>query len=47
MVQVVDDPKSLPLNIPEELALQVTPAQFAILAAENRDLRLERTATGY
>lgn len=46
MVQAVDNPKSLPLNIPEELALQVTPAQFAILAAENRDLRLERTATG-
>ncbi|MBE9203493.1 Uma2 family endonuclease [Synechocystis salina LEGE 06099] len=46
MVQVVDDPKSLPLNIPEELGLQVTPAQFAVLAAENRDLRLERTAKG-
>ncbi|MBD2653284.1 Uma2 family endonuclease [Synechocystis sp. FACHB-383] len=46
MVQSVDHPKSLSLNIPEELALQVTPAQFAVLAAENRDLRLERTATG-
>ncbi|AIE73212.1 hypothetical protein D082_06830 [Synechocystis sp. PCC 6714] len=46
MVQAVDRPKPLPLNIPEELALQVTPAQFAILAAENRDLKLERTATG-
>jgi Uma2 family endonuclease len=46
MVQAVDYPESLPLNIPEELALQVTPAQFAVLAAENRDLRLERTATG-
>lgn len=34
------------LNLPERLALQVTPAQFAALAAANRELRLERTATG-
>jgi len=39
-------PKSLLLSVPDRLALQVTPAQFAALAAANRDLRLERTATG-
>ncbi|MEM9004266.1 MAG: Uma2 family endonuclease [Cyanobacteria bacterium P01_F01_bin.86] len=34
------------LQIPGELALQVTPEQFTALAAANRELRLERTATG-
>ena len=34
------------LEIPDNLLLQVTPEQFAILAIVNRDLRLERTATG-
>ncbi|MDB9314478.1 Uma2 family endonuclease [Spirulina sp. CS-785/01] len=38
--------KPLSLQIPRELALQVTPEQFAALAATNRELRLERTATG-
>ena len=46
MVQTVDPPKLLTLNLPEELLLQVTPEQFAELAIANRDLRLERTATG-
>lgn len=39
-------PKPFILNVPDQLALQVTPAQFEALAAANRDLRLERTATG-
>ncbi|MBD2427165.1 Uma2 family endonuclease [Phormidium sp. FACHB-1136] len=39
-------PKLLRLSVPARLALQVTPAQFAALAAANHDLRLERTATG-
>ena len=34
------------LEIPDNLLLQVTPEQFAILAIVNRDLRLERTARG-
>ena len=38
--------KPLLLKIPSELVLQVTPEQFAVLAVENRDLRLERTAKG-
>ena len=46
MVQVPPQPKSLFLQLPSELALQVTSEQFAVLAAANRDLRLERTATG-
>ncbi|MBE9103014.1 Uma2 family endonuclease [filamentous cyanobacterium LEGE 07170] len=39
-------PQPLLLQLPSDLALQVTPEQFAVLAAANRDLRLERTATG-
>ena len=46
MVQTLDQPKLLSLNLPEKLLLQVTPEQFAELAIANRDLRLERTATG-
>lgn len=34
------------LQLPDEVMLKVTPEQFAALAAANRDLRLERTATG-
>ena len=37
---------SLLLQLPTQLALQVTPEQFAVLAAANHELRLERTATG-
>jgi len=39
-------PIALPLNLPLGLELQVTPEQFAAIAAQNRDLRLERSATG-
>ncbi len=38
--------KPLSLQLPPQLALRVTPEQFAALAAANRELRLERTATG-
>ncbi|MBP0016382.1 MAG: Uma2 family endonuclease [Cyanobacteria bacterium SBLK] len=40
------DPETLLLEFPKTLKLYVTPEQFAALAARNRDLRLERTATG-
>ncbi|NEO88571.1 MAG: Uma2 family endonuclease [Spirulina sp. SIO3F2] len=46
MVQAPPQPQLLFLQLPNELALRVTPEQFAALAAANRDLRLERTATG-
>jgi len=39
-------PHPLLLQLPSDLALQVTPEQFAALVAANRDLRFERTATG-
>lgn len=38
--------KPLLLQLPSDLALQVTPEQFAALAAANRDLRFERTSAG-
>ncbi|NJN62010.1 MAG: Uma2 family endonuclease [Coleofasciculaceae cyanobacterium RL_1_1] len=38
--------QTLTLNLPTALKLQITPDQFAILAASNRTLRLERTAQG-
>ncbi len=44
MVQI--PPKPLSLQLPDRLALRVTPEQFAALAVANRELRLERTATG-
>ncbi|MEM1281213.1 MAG: Uma2 family endonuclease [Cyanobacteria bacterium P01_H01_bin.152] len=34
------------LQLPSDLALRVTPEQFAALTAANRELRFERTATG-
>ena len=46
MIEAPPQTKPLLLQLPRELALQVTPEQFAALAAANRDLRLERTATG-
>lgn len=46
MVQAPLQPPALLLQLPSELALQVTREQFAVLAAANRELRLERTATG-
>ncbi len=39
-------PQLLWLQLPHQLALRVTPEQFAALAAANRELHLERTATG-
>ena len=33
--------------VPSDVALPVTPAQFEALVVTNRDLRLERTATGH
>ncbi|MEM8641396.1 MAG: Uma2 family endonuclease [Cyanobacteria bacterium P01_G01_bin.54] len=49
MVQTPPKPTTattLALNLPCELRLTVTPEQFEVLAASNRDLRLERTAQG-
>ncbi|MGK7884219.1 MAG: Uma2 family endonuclease [Crocosphaera sp.] len=46
MVQATSKTKSLLLQLPDEMALTVNSEQFAALAATNRDLRLERTATG-
>ena len=46
MVQAPPQPQSLLLELPDTLTLQVTQAQFIALVAANRDLRLERTATG-
>ncbi|MEM8638201.1 MAG: Uma2 family endonuclease [Cyanobacteria bacterium P01_G01_bin.54] len=46
MVQAPPQPQPLSLQLPDKLALQVTPEQFVALAVANRDLRLERTATG-
>ncbi|MGB3494713.1 MAG: Uma2 family endonuclease [Elainellaceae cyanobacterium] len=45
-LQVPLKTKPLSLQLPSDLALQVTPEQFAALAAANRDLRFERTSTG-
>lgn len=44
--QAVPQLQPLSLQLPDEVMLKVTPKQFAALAAVNRDLRLERTATG-
>ncbi|MBE9202608.1 Uma2 family endonuclease [Synechocystis salina LEGE 06099] len=46
MVSAFDRQKLVSLNLPDQVSLQVTPEQFAQLAIANRDLRLERTATG-
>jgi Uma2 family endonuclease len=46
MVQTSPETKTLRLEIPDSIALQVTREQFEILAIANRDLRLERTAEG-
>ncbi|MGD1902391.1 MAG: Uma2 family endonuclease [Geitlerinemataceae cyanobacterium] len=43
---VASEPVALTLNLPKDVRLQVTPEQFEALAANNRDLRLELTATG-
>ncbi|NEQ46890.1 MAG: Uma2 family endonuclease [Leptolyngbya sp. SIOISBB] len=44
--QAVPQLQPLSLQLPHEVMLKVTSEQFAVLAAANRDLRLERTATG-
>ncbi|MEC4806340.1 MAG: Uma2 family endonuclease [Jaaginema sp. PMC 1080.18] len=48
MVQTPTKPETeiLSLNLPRSLKLHVTPEQFEILAACNRELQLERTAQG-
>jgi Uma2 family endonuclease len=46
MVPTLDRQQLVSLNLPDQILLQVTPEQFAQLAIANRDLRLERTATG-
>lgn len=45
-IQTPLQPKPLFVQLPGDIALKVTPEQFAALAAANRDLKLERTATG-
>lgn len=45
-LQAPSQTQSLSLQLPSDLALQVTPEQFAALAVANRGLRLERTAIG-
>ena len=46
MVQTPPTLGKLSIELPDSIALQVTQAQFEILATVNRDLRLERTAKG-
>lgn len=46
MVQTPLKTIPLPLQLPPELSLTVTDEQFEMLALTNRELRLERTATG-
>ena len=46
MVQTPLKTHRLSLELPEEISLQVSPTQFELLAAANRELRLERSATG-
>lgn len=46
MVQAPSPSKLLLLQLPDQLLLHVTREQFLALASANRDLKLERTATG-
>jgi Uma2 family endonuclease len=46
MVQIPSEIKTIRLEIPDSIALQVTPEQFEVLAIANQDLQLERTAQG-
>jgi Uma2 family endonuclease len=46
MIQIPTQPETLSLELPSSIALHVTPEQFEALAIANRDLQLERTATG-
>ncbi len=45
-VETPRSPKPQMIQIPADIPLQVTPDQFVVIAAANRDLRLERTAIG-
>lgn len=46
MVRTPPQLKTLSIEIPESLSLQVTQAQFEALTIANRDLRLEKSAIG-
>jgi len=46
MVKPSPQPETLSLELPSELILHVTQEQFEALSAANRDVKLERTATG-
>jgi Uma2 family endonuclease len=46
-IQAPPQHQPLLLQLPNEITLTVTREQFAALAAANRDVRLERTATGH
>jgi Uma2 family endonuclease len=46
MIQTPTQPQTLSLELPSELVLQVNQEQFEVLAAANRDLKLERTSEG-
>jgi Uma2 family endonuclease len=46
MLQTPQQPEALFLELPSTITLNVTQEQFEALSAANRDLRLERTATG-
>jgi len=46
MVQTPPQHDTLTLELPQSIGLHVTQEQFKLLAACNRDIRLERTATG-
>jgi Uma2 family endonuclease len=45
-LETLPETQPLWLQLPSDLALRVTPEQFAALAKANRDLRFERTAIG-
>ncbi|HBB31811.1 MAG TPA: hypothetical protein DDZ80_27160 [Cyanobacteria bacterium UBA8803] len=46
MVQTPAKLETISIALPTVIALHITPEQFELLAAANRDLRLERTAAG-
>ncbi|MGD1948641.1 MAG: Uma2 family endonuclease [Leptolyngbyaceae cyanobacterium] len=46
MVQTNSQFQTLSIELPDTVSLQVTQAQFKLLAVANPDLRLERTTTG-
>ena len=46
MVQTDSQFQTLSIELPDTVSLQITHAQFELLAIANPDLRLERTATG-